>query len=434
MGIVPWIVLLLAASAALACADECRLSVTVTSDLPLPRVPLEVELDFGALLAEAHMSGCLDLNTLEVRNLATRDAEPRALSEDFRHGDGGKVSWVVRDPAHRRFELRFRITPTRQMPRPSDYVPPIGTGDLLRYNAHQPRPIALVYPAGLFDLTGDGKLDLVGCWNYAYRPGEPWDGVVCFPGVGKAGAMEFGEFTRVRHLESVDSKGPRVFSRTYMACDFADLNGDGRLDMVCAAVREEQVHIFLNSGEREPGGLPVFVEAEPVPCPPVSWSTPACRVVDLDGDGVLDLVVGRTYLRNTNPQGWPFVAAPPVTLDCGEGACFYDIDRDGRLDAVSPAPPIADEVLPRGLVWRRGLDGDPPAFGPPQPLPQVDCTYPSYVSAVSNGLRRGLLVVHDVCQAVSFYEQVADREGQPQFRERGPAQSRCAVMSLSDQA
>ena len=52
----------------------------------------------------------------------------------------------------------------------------IGVGDLLRYNAGQPRPLALIYPARLVDLTGDGTLDLVGCWNYAYRPGWPWTG------------------------------------------------------------------------------------------------------------------------------------------------------------------------------------------------------------------------------------------------------------------
>jgi hypothetical protein len=434
-----WAILLAGAALALlatrtACAAEYRLPLRVTSELPLPNVPLDPHVDFTALLREAGVAGHVDLNSIRVVDLTTGAAIPHALSESFTHEDRGRVEWVIRDPAHRRYEIRFQVTAAREPLRPPAHIPPLGNGDLLRYNAGVPRPIALSYPAGLVDLTGDGKPDLVGCWNYAYRPGEPWDGVVCYPRVGDTSRFEFGDFTHVRHVQTPDATKHEVFSRPYMTCDFADLDGDGLVDMVCTALREDCLHVFLNSGRREPGGLPVFVAAAPIECPGASWGIAPCRVVDLNGDGKLDFVVGTTYLRNEGPGGWPITLAAPVELDCGPGACFLDVDGDGRPDAVSPATLVGDEMLPRGLVWRRNLGGDPPAFGPPQPLADIDCGWPSHVAAVNEGERRGLLVVHDVFQAVSFYEQRSGADEGPRFRHFGRAESHSAVMSLSDQA
>ena len=73
-----------------------------------------------------------------------------------------------------------------------------GIGDLLRYHAGVPRPSALGGSGRLVDLTGDGRADLVGCWNYYHRPGTPISGVVCFP--RRDGRMEFGDMARLRYV------------------------------------------------------------------------------------------------------------------------------------------------------------------------------------------------------------------------------------------
>ena len=78
---------------------------------------------------------------------------------------------MIENPAHKQYAIRFDVVRQRPPLKPAKYTPRIGVGDLLRYNAGVPRTIALSYLGRLVDLNGDGKRDLVGCWNYAYRPG-----------------------------------------------------------------------------------------------------------------------------------------------------------------------------------------------------------------------------------------------------------------------
>lgn len=84
-----------------------------------------------------------------------------------------------------------------------------------------------------------------------------------------------------------------------------------------------EVRVFLNNGQRNAGGLPVFVRDIAVPAP-TGQNSGLCAV-DLDGDGVLDLVVNGHYIRNTNPAGWPFRPAEPVDLNAGKKLTFIDI-------------------------------------------------------------------------------------------------------------
>lgn len=78
---------------------------------------------------------------------------------------------MIRDPRHRVFEVRFRTTQQKHvLVEPKRRVSVIGTGDLLRYNACQPRPIALFHAAALVDLTGDGRPDLVACVEWSVYP------------------------------------------------------------------------------------------------------------------------------------------------------------------------------------------------------------------------------------------------------------------------
>ena len=396
-------------------------------------------IDFPLLMKKAGIRGVLDPNSITVIDTLGGNEVPHALSEDFAWGDTGRVEWVIDDPSHVEYEIRFRVADLRPPLLPPARTPMIGTGDLLRYNAGVPRPITLPFLSRLVDLNGDGVPDLVGCWNYAYRPDVPWDGVVCYPGVGKPGDLEFGDLVHIRHVPERDSTDYRIFSRIYMTADLADFDGDGRLDLVCCPANEEYLHFFLDSGRRDAGGMPVFVEAGRVPRGTKDWQP--CRAVDLDGDGAVEIVVGATWIRNTQPGRWPFEPAAPVTIDAGTEACFLDVDGDGKLDAVCLVDGPEGEPRARRVAWRRNLrDGTPgsavpaPRFAAPQLIEGIDCSWPSSLCAVDDGKRRGVLVLHDLGQRISFYQLEETAAVAPRFRRAGDARSLSAVLALSDQA
>lgn len=407
----------------------CAIQLTVSSDLPSGRVPLDPILDFAGILQRSGLPGVLDPNSIEVIDLATVRRLPVLRGEEFAYGDRGRVQWVIEDPGHKRYEIRFRTATIRPPLEPQRDVPLIGNGDLLRYGGGKPRPIALPYPARLVDLTGDGKPDLVGCWNYAYQPGWPWDGIFCYPRVGDPRKFEFSDPIRVRWVDRPDGTDFRQFSHIYMDADFVDLDGDDRPDIVYCPANEDRLFFYLNTGKRDAGGMPVFVSAGSAPRKVKAWQP--MHAVDLDDDGRMDLVIGSAWLQNT--RGWPVDLANPVTLDAGRDPCFHDVDGDGQLDAICLGDGAPEEPRAYHVAWRKNLGGSPPKFAPQQRLPDIDDEWCSAVSSVSDGSRRGLLVQHDVFRKVSFYAERPMVDGKPHFESAGPAVSESAVVALSDQ-
>jgi len=441
------------------------LSVTVTSELPAAPVPLDPMVDFGQALTSAGAAGVLDPNSIEVRNAATGEVVPHSLGQGFRYGDKGRVRWVTAQQTRTAYEIRFRSAAKRPALAPQPFTPMIGVGDLIRYNAGAPRPSTLRWPSRLVDLTGDGRLDLVGTLPHYYAPRSRLGGIVCYPQVGSDEAFEFGDMVRLRYKERSAATEYKHFIGPYLVADVADVNRDGRPDLIYTTTLRttrfhpdrsihKYAHIYLNSGQRDAGGMPVFVfdRKFPLPADPEAadsdghWWGPV-RIVDLNNDGALDLVVGRMftdtaslkpdttchYLRNMNPQGWPMRLAKPVKVDAGRRACFYDVDGDGRLDAVGLTRDPDAETAYRGnlVTWRKSLGGDPPRFGPARNFAGHDLRHCTFVSAVDTKQRRGLLVNDKRNLGVSFLEQ--PQRGVLRFRRRVIV-SRSADVVAGDQA
>ncbi len=408
-----------------------RVTLTVTSDLPSSNVPMDPTIDFGKLIVDAKLPGVLDPNSIALFNKATGQAVLFARNEDFAYGDRGRLEWVITDPTHKTFEIRFRTALKRPQLKPQVDTPLVGVGELLRYNAKQPRPITLFYSAALADLNGDGDQDLIGCWNYAYRPGDPWSGVICYPGVGDSDTPEFGDLVRLQYAKTPVATSLHKFSGgPYVACALADFNKDGKIDLVYSGSGEAT--FYINTGRRDPGGMPIFAPSQSMKV--TKWN--ACQVVDLDGDGVLDLIIDGQYIRNQNRNGWPFQPAKEMTLDAGNQPCFLDLDHDGRFDAVTLEDAPGEGLSNYRIVWRRNLGTAVPSFGPAKVLTDINSqvTRPRGLAAVRSGSTQGVLVQHDDYQAVSFYELVSQRGEKPRFEHRYRAGSLSAVMSLSDQA
>ena len=415
-----------------------RLKVTSRLPADLGHIPMSSVIDFAEMIEQARLPGVLDPNSIEVVDVATGEMLDHALTEDFAYSDRGRIEWVIKDPSRTEYEIRFRTAAERPPLQPREYVPLIGSGDLLRYNAGEPRPITLFQSMQLVDMTGDGRQDLVGGWNYYHRPGSPVSGIVCYPRVGEESEFIFGDLVRVRYVEEPGSRDFKHFSGVYAEADFADFTGNGLVDIVFAEVRSpaelgaqenaSEVLFFLNTGERDHSGLPIFWRAASIYAPVGKIS--GLRAVDLDQDGVLDLVLNGQYIRNTNPEGWPFEPAEPVDLGIGPEPAFLDLDGDGRLDVLC----LGGEGCDQSLQWRKNLGGQPPSFGPEEPLEGIEVDTCTLVSAVADRRQCGLLVQHNVFQNISFFELVGCPGGQPRFEHRGRAESLSAVMSLSDQA
>ena len=407
-----------------------RLRVTVTTPLEYQNVPLDPEIDFGKLLQQANQNGQLDPNSIQVYNLATEQLVPHAASS-FTDGNHGRIEWVAVKPQHTEYEIRFSTTDKPSLSKADSFVPLIGTGDLLRYNANQPRPITTFYSAGLVDLTSNGQKDLVGCWNYAYRPGEPWSGAICYPrSPSNKTQLLFGDLSFIQQVATDQNSKQPLSSSYYIATDFADFNQDGRIDVVQTDAQKKAASFFLSTAERQANGLPIFELNNEVKIS--SWQ--ACRAVDLDRDGALDLVVDGEFIRNANPDGWPWKASSPLVLDAGQQPCFIDLDLDGHLDSVCLQG--EKSYTPDGyrIAWRRNLGDGTLSYAPEQPISGIDLERCSFVAVAQDNQQPGLLIQHDVFQSLSYYEQVYVAGESPRFVNRGRLESASAVMSLSDQA
>jgi hypothetical protein len=436
-------------------AQQHSIELTVTSPLPSGNVPMDPVIDFAKIIRQRELPGVLDPNSIDVVNLTNGKVVPHARTDDFAYGDKGRIEWVIRDPQHKRYLIRFKTSKKRAPLLPQPYVPMIGNGDLLRYNAGEPRPIALVYHSGLVDLTGDGKLDLVGCWNYSYRPGDPWSGIVCYPRVGSSTEFQFGDLVRIRYVPDESSRDFKHFDhQVYMWCDFVDLNRDGKVDIVYSPQKEGAVRFYLNSGMRDDGGMPIFVAKGTMEF--AGWPV---RTTDIDGDGDIDIVSGNgsrnsetgvvsnvTLYRNFADSGWPLKLDKPAAAELGTSPCFFDVDGDGLRDVVCLTSDPSDPGLDGFHVgWKKNLDKERLRFGPTRLLPGVNSkvSQPRILAAVNDGPHRGILVGGNVFETVSLFVRNAaqdsnqpesDKTLHPQFRLFGEAVSRSAVMSLSDQS
>ncbi len=419
------------------------LPLQVTSPLPSGTIPMDVEIDFAAVLKKAGLPGVFDPNSVQIINLAdkTRTPTPHALSPHIAYGDRARVRWLVTNPAETKFEIHFTTAAQRPVLRPRSDTPLIGVGDLLRYSGPQPQAVGGCLATRLVDLNGDGVRDLLVTDYYTTEPLWPeripdsWSPFICYPGVQDGDKLLFGNGVRLRYREKPDAPG-QFFIGGYMHADVGDVNGDGLPDLAFAAMEKsseaskvpnvaEFIHIYLNSGKRDEGGMPVFVYTGRVKHPKGNWGP--VRIVDMDRDGSMDFVVGSLFsetnpkawlIRNTNPAKWPFKAAEPVSFSPGAMAGFLDVDGDGIPDSVCVTHDDArwgTRNFCSRVAWHKGLGGSPPQYGPEQFLEGIDDELCEFVSTVDTGAHQGVLVSAGYMgERIVFYELQAGPK--PRFK------------------
>jgi hypothetical protein len=177
------------------------------------------------------------------------------------------------------------------------------------------------YAPALGDLDADGDLDLMlGTWNM---------GVLFYRNVG---ARERPRFER-------DSTVQLGITRAGNAAPvLVDFDGDGDLDLFVGEATGEVTYVRNDGTPQQPRFTVVSERLSDIDVG--RRSAPA--VVDLDGDGLLDLVVGReepgiVAFRNAGtaaePRFEPYDFSLP--LPAMAAPLFVDLDGDGRLDLLS---------------------------------------------------------------------------------------------------
>jgi hypothetical protein len=184
----------------------------------------------------------------------------------------------------------------------------------------------------LVDLDGDGDLDAVA--------GEAFGSLRYFENTGSTSSPGFAEATGAANPFTGIDVGYRS------SPDLVDLDGDGDLDAVVGE-SEGNLRYFENTGSTStPGFAEATGTANPFTGIDVGYRS-GPDLVDLDGDGDLDAVVGETYgslryFENTGSNSTPGYAEatgaanPFAGIDVGRESSpdLVDLDGDGDLDAV----------------------------------------------------------------------------------------------------
>ncbi|WP_427911453.1 FG-GAP repeat domain-containing protein [Ramlibacter sp. MMS24-I3-19] len=154
------------------------------------------------------------------------------------------------------------------------------------------------------DFNGDGRPDLfVGCTGYDAPP---------FPGETSKVVLSQADGTY-----AISDASPRI-AYTH-GSSAADINGDGKIDIIATDSNSpERAYVLVNDGTghfavEAPGRLPTAVTTS-------NGGWYSLELVDVDGDGKLDLVMGGHEFQNApnsvfiNPGTSQFASVTPVVL------------------------------------------------------------------------------------------------------------------------
>jgi hypothetical protein len=212
------------------------------------------------------------------------------------------------------------------------------------------------------DIDGDGTLDVA----VAYRgmepvvPGYTDNRIVWYANTqGDGSAWAGHEITT----------NPGGFTARPLDLDVADVDGDGRPDILAVGRADSYAHWYRNpgAGPAGPWARSVINPQDPIPMHSYGGGT-SVLAADLDGDGDRDVVVGegaggRTVAWYRNDGAGQFARRQQIADTGGlpTRADVADVDGDGDLDLVQPVwGPYAGWA--NKVEWYENVAGDGSAW------------------------------------------------------------------------
>ena len=168
--------------------------------------------------------------------------------------------------------------------------------------------------AKIADVNGDGKPDLILTYTIASTVASDPSGTAIYLNNGTSDP--FGGVTPLRFLTG----------DTVEAIAVADLNGDGKLDLVAAvsdgSLVQNNLYVFLNTGSASaPYGNPRTLQ----PDSDLGGGCLGVSVGDVNGDGLPDLLFSCTPPSATAPQPPPNPAVGAIYLNNGTADPFANV-------------------------------------------------------------------------------------------------------------
>ncbi len=285
-----------------------RVRVTVdAATVTAPFTPFSVEIDFADILAKLGATGRFARHSVLVTRIEGKRCETpvvHAVSEDFIWDDRGDVSWVIEGSNQLEYYVYFDIEENGVF-EPPQRIALVGNGDVLRYNSGVAEPLDVGIPVQLpvfVDWDGDGVLDLIQGTTYANTLGYPYQGTWFFRNIGSNKEPLYDDFIRLR----VD--GDYIDAQVF---DAVDWNGDGLMDLAAKPYGRNEIHLYLNTGQRDRNGLPVLTRGEAIDLAKIIGPGGQCgagsiQLFDLYGDGRMHLVAIIRELQDRSKYGHIF--------------------------------------------------------------------------------------------------------------------------------